>query len=80
MRLFRMWTVQQCTDAILALEEGLALGIQSIQYPTGGGTTSTTPQNAMIVLEHLYARLDTLQGRRPDRAIRQWKLLPKRGW
>lgn len=64
MRLFSFWTRQQCVDAILALEEGLATGAQSISYPAGGSLSYTSLANAEKLLRGLYARIEDLDGKR----------------
>ena len=80
MRLFKLWTREQCTDAILALEEGLASGAQSISYPAGGSLTQTNFENAEKILAHLYARLNDLDGKRPKVSVKMLPFVVKRGY
>ena len=83
MRLFRFWTKEQCTEAILALEEGIATGAQSIQYPSpsGGGMAFTSLSNATTILDHLYRRVDELDGKRRRKNDFSFiRFIPKRGW
>lgn len=80
MRLFRYWTRPECVDAIKALEEGVASGAQSIQYPSGGGMAFTTLDNASRILAHLYRRVDELDGTRSKSEVRYIRMIPKRGW
>lgn len=80
MRLFRFWTRQQCTDAILALEEGLATGAQSISYPAGGSLSYTNFENAEKLLAALYARLDELEGKRKKASVKLLPFVVKRGY
>jgi len=80
MRLFKLWTREQCTDAILALEEGLASGTQSISYPAGGSLTQTNFENAEKILAHLYARLDDIDGKRRKPAVKLIPFVVKRGY
>lgn len=78
-KLFRLWNKQQVEEAVLALEEGLTLGLQSIQYPTGGGSAFTTPEKAMKVLRALYARLDEIEGVRRSTGPRSWTIINRSG-
>jgi len=80
MRLFRFWTREQCTEAIIALEEGLASGAQSISYPAGGSLSYTTFENAEKLLRALYGRIDDLDGRRGKKPVRIVPFIVKRGY
>lgn len=80
MRLFRFWTKDECIAAIRALEDGVTSGAQSIQYPSGGGMAMTTLENAAMVLDHLYRRVDELDGKPARSEIRIFHFVPKRGW
>lgn len=80
MRLFRLWTREQCTDAILALEEGLATGAQSISYPAGGSLSYTSLQNAEKLLRALYRRLDDIEGKKPASSVKTLRFVVRRGW
>lgn len=80
MRLFRYWTREQCTEAILALEEGLATGVHSISYPAGGSLAYTSLSNASKLLQHLYSRLDDLNGKKRRPSIQFIQHVVKRGW
>jgi hypothetical protein len=64
MRLFRRWDKERCEAALDALQEGIASGAQSIQYPNGGGMALTTLQNAAVLVDHLERRIDELDGKR----------------
>lgn len=68
MRLFSRWNRERCLAALEALEDGIASGAQSIQYPSGGGMAFTTLQNAAILVSHLNRRIDELDGKRPARS------------
>lgn len=70
MRLFRRWDKERCLAALDALEEGIASGAQSIQYPTGGGVAFTTLDNAAILVDHLNRRIDELDGKSRPSPIR----------
>lgn len=80
MRLFRFWTREQCTDAIFALEEGLASGAQSISYPAGGSLSYTNFENAEKLLTALYSRIDILDGKRPKARVKLVPFVVKRGY
>jgi len=80
MRIFRFWTREQCTEAILALEEGLASGAQSISYPAGGSLSYTSLENAEKLLCALYGRIDDLDGRRSRKSVRVLPFIVKRGY
>lgn len=80
MRLFRLWTREQCTEAILALEEGIATGVASISYPAGGTLSYTSLDNAEKLLSSLYAQLDALDGKRKKPAIQMIRFVAKRSW
>ena len=80
MRLFRFWTREQCTDAILALEEGLASGAQNISYPAGGSLSYTNFENAEKLLSSLYRRIDELDGKRKKSAVKILPFVVKRGY
>lgn len=79
MKLFSFWTRQQCVDAILALEEGLATGAQSISYPAGGSLSYTSFANAEKLLRGLYARVEVLDGKRRRPAVQLLPFVVKRG-
>ena len=66
MRLFRYWTKEQAVEAILAIEEGMSSGAQSISYPAAGSVAYTTPEASVFILTHLYRHVDRLEGRPID--------------
>lgn len=80
MRLFRYWTREQCTEAILALEEGLASGAQNISYPAGGSLSYTNFSNAEKLLAALYRRIDDIEGKRQKAPVKMLPFVVKRGY
>ncbi|MDH0123291.1 hypothetical protein ABE562_04835 [Brucella intermedia] len=80
MKLFRRWTKPQLEEAILALEEGISSGAQSISYPAGGSLSYTSFENATNILDQLYARLDELEGKRRRPSIQMIPFVVKRGY
>lgn len=81
MRLFRLWTRDQCVSAITKLEQGIATGAASVSYPTAAGSVSfVSLDSASRILEHLYARLDQIDGKkRKGLGIGIVRVVPRRG-
>lgn len=80
MRMFRLWSKDECVQAIKALEEGIASGAQSLSYPAGGSVSYTTLENSHQILTWLYARLDEVEGARGKSAVRFIPTVARRGW
>lgn len=72
MRLFSRWDKARCEVALEALEEGVASGAQSIQYPNGGGMAFTSLENAATLIDHLNRRIDELDGKLRRRPIARY--------
>lgn len=61
--LFSLWTRIEVVEAIKALEEGVANGAVSIQYPNAGAIQLVSRSEATMTLRALYRRLDELDGK-----------------
>lgn len=61
--LFSTWSRIEVLEAIKALEEGIALGAVSIQYPNAGGIQQVSRSEATLTLRALYRRLDEIDGK-----------------